>query len=161
MQRPVNREAGSPMGAYQVWHREGAEFRHVGSLKVGNLLAAAEVSMNRPPATWMDGQVPEAQRRTRTEDVIVSPDGGAFKLKETTYGFTFEAVSFEHHRQHVKDAAEYREELQAGVRDALTITGAKFEDVLREAAWHGMKGDDVAAIREGVEKERDQGGIRR
>ncbi|MDY3551485.1 hypothetical protein R5W24_000561 [Gemmata sp. JC717] len=169
MQRPVNRESDTPMTPHQVWHREGDDFRQVGALKVPNLQAAAAVAMNRPPHTWMglgdEDKVPDDQRRTKAGDVIVSPDGAAFRLKETTYGFTFEAVDFDALRQAAREiAAEWAEldkiweELRGGVRDALA-GGASFRQVMQEAGWHGMKGDEVAAIREEVEKE--QGGIER
>lgn len=158
MQRPVNREASSPMGAYQVWHREGAEFLHVGSLKVGSLAVAAEAATARRPAAWMDVPLPEDQRPTRTDDVIVSPDAEAFRLRETAFGFTFESVDFDALRQTAREAAEHRAELRDGVKTALTA-GASFRQVMQEAGWHGMKGDEVAQIREEVE--RGQGGLER
>lgn len=118
MKLPVNRDSDAPLGVYQVWQQEGDGFRQVGGLKVANLLVAAEVAMNREPAEWMhwdsnEGKVPDDARRTQTGDVIVSPDGGAFKLVETTYGFTFAQVDFGQLRREVALFAEWRQDYAA------------------------------------------------
>lgn len=157
MRMPVNRESDTPMGAYQVWHREGDDFQQVGSLKVANLLVAAEVAMTRPPSHWMDegenGRVPLDARQTRMGDVITAPDGGAFKLVETAYGFTFEQTDFAMLRKDVALFAEVRDEARTGAADGLKA-GSLFADVLREAGVYGVKADEVEAIRDEQERGR-------
>ena len=145
------KQSDTPVGAYQVWHREGDEFRQVGSLKVANLLVAAEVAMNRPSGQWMDG-APEDARPTRTGDVLVSPDGGAFKLVGTEHGFTFESVSFDQLRQDARDAGEFREEVRDGIKTALA-GGTSFRQAMQEAASYGVKPEGVEEIRKEVEQE--------
>ena len=116
MQRSTNRESTSPMGAYEIWHREGDEFRRVGSLKAGNLLVAAEVTMSRSPDEW--AQSPDNTRQTRTGDVIVSPDRAAFKVVGTEYGFTFEQTDFAQLRRDVDLHAELKQDFQMGQEEA-------------------------------------------
>jgi hypothetical protein len=116
--RPVNRESDTPIGTYQIWHREGDQLQQVGGLKVANLLVAAEVAMNHPPAEWMDGEAAKDARRTRTGDVIVSPREGAFKIVETTYGFTFEQTSLSGMQKLLREIAEFREDFQMGQEEA-------------------------------------------
>jgi hypothetical protein len=147
----INHESGTPMGSYQVWHREGGEFKQVGSLKVANLQAAAEVAMKRSP-TWMKG---EDTRKTRTGDVIVSPEGEAFKLRETLYGFTFEAVDFNQLRQDARESAEFREELKDAIKTALT-SGASFRQIMQEAAAYGVKPEEVESVHREIEEGRER-----
>lgn len=118
MHRRVNRESDTPSGVYQIWHREGDQLQQVGGLKVANLLVAAEVAMNHTPAEWMDGEAAKDARRTRTGDVIVSPMEGAFKIVETTYGFTFEQTSLAGMQKLLREMAEFREDLQMGQEEA-------------------------------------------
>ena len=164
MKLPVNRESEIPIGAYQVWHREGSEFHQVGSLKVPNLLAAAEVAMNRRPAHWMDegenGRVPLEARQSRPGDVIVSPGGDAFKIVATSYGFTFEPANLDQLRQGAAMLAEQREDAMVGIADGLRA-GGTFKNVMRDAATFGIKPAEVAAIRDKLTKEHENEGMER
>ena len=72
--------------------------------------------MHRSPDEWMDA--PDNARQTRTGDVIVSPDGGAFKVVGTEYGFTFEQTDFAQLRRDVGLHAELRQDFQMGQEEA-------------------------------------------
>ncbi len=60
-----------------------------------------------------------------------------------------------------RDGADFREEVRAGIRDALKTDGVRFADVMREAAAYGVRPEEVAAVREEVDKEQMHGGIER
>lgn len=136
MKRPVNRESNTPQGAYQVWHREGDSFQQVGAVKVANLLVAAEATMNGNPSDWMDrgedGKLPSDSRQTKTGDVLISPDGDAFRLKGTEYGFTFEAVDFAQVQRVAALFGEQRAEFQMGQEEAARGAFMQDIDTLRE-----------------------------
>lgn len=54
------------------------------------------------------------------------------------------------------DRADFREEVRAGIKDALKADGVRFADVMREAATYGVKPEEVAAVREEIDKERER-----
>jgi len=121
--------AAAGRGQYQVWHQSGDGYRPVALVRAGNLLAAMVLTMNRVDAHWQDGEsvtalVPDA-RATDIGDVIVSPEGVAYKIRGTNHGLVFDAIDFPPYREQMALFAEWTKDYAAArERDSKAAFGA-------------------------------------
>jgi hypothetical protein len=135
-ERPPTGHA-EPQGRYDVWHKEGGDYLPVASVNVGNLLAAAVLSMHRVDARWQDGDhvlsgLPNT-RSTTIGDVIVNPNGIAYEIATTTFGFVFDPIDFPPHREQQALFAEWRQDYAAArERDGIAALTAVLNDPPRE-----------------------------
>ena len=120
--QPVHRESETPIGVYQVWHRDEYAFHQVAALKASSTLGAAEITMMGVTSDWYDAKgypAPEgAIRPTHTGDVILAPEGTAFKVVETLHGFTFQQTDFRQLQSDLKLSKEYGEDFRMGQEEA-------------------------------------------
>lgn len=141
-----------PRGTYQVWHKQGDDYRHVVNANVGNLLAALVLpDMKREAEERQNiAELTEGRRPTTFGDVIVNPHGQAYRIDDTQYGPVFQIIHFAPQVERRAMFAEQLEEVRAGVVDALRA-GTPFKDVMREAGAYGVKPEEVEKIRTEVE----------
>ena len=82
-----------PTSEFMVWHRTPEGPRPVALVRIGNLLGAAVLTISRVDAHWRenDGVTALARdaRSTDVGDVIVSPEGRAYRIAATDLGPTF------------------------------------------------------------------------
>ncbi len=112
---------------YQVWHKEAEGYVHVANTQATRLVAAIVLPDFAETQTVL--KLAEASRPTTIDDVVISPDGAAYKIAPTTYGgYTFVVTDFTQERQ----AAEQRQDFRMGQEEA--ARGAFFEDILNGRA---------------------------
>jgi hypothetical protein len=87
--------SAEPYGRYMVWHAEGDKFRCVASVTCGNLLAALVLPdlKHGNPGTERVADFGKA-RPTNIGDVIVNPDGQAYRIDRDNEGEKFQLIHF-------------------------------------------------------------------
>jgi hypothetical protein len=80
--------APEPCGTYQVWQRNGEEFRHVANVEAGNYLAAVMLPIFKKgtPGTERVSWLVDDARPTGYGDRIVDPLGKAYELYQPDFG---------------------------------------------------------------------------